>query len=151
MALGLRYAVVSDAIARTYAKTTHGLLLLLGLGRLTGGGRALRLSSVSGGLAIGFGLADLAGDGLAAAATRPLLEALLLLLLVLLLGRLGHLHNEGATVELLLVEELDGLLCGLGGGEGDKSIAGRAVAAALNDLSGDAAGWDGWRVSGDTR
>ena len=117
-------------------KNTHGLLLLLGLGRVVRGGRsAVRLGGIS--LAVGLGLADLTGDGLAATATSPLLDAPLLLLLVLLIGGFGHLDDHGAALELLLVEELDSLLRGLCGVQGNKPIACGACAT-QDDLGRDA-------------
>ena len=116
---------------------THSLLLLLGLGRVARGGRStILLGGITRGLAVRLGLADLSRDGLAATASSPPLDALLLLLLVLLVGRLGNLDNHSAAIELLLVEELDGLLCSLRGGERDKAVARRPVAAAHDDLSG---------------
>ena len=115
---------------------TYSLLLLLGLGRVARGGcSTVLLGGITGGLAVRLGLADLPGDRLAATATRPLLKAPLFLLLLLLIGRLGHLDDHGAAIELLLVEELNGLLCGLCGSERNKTVTSRAVAAAHDDLS----------------
>jgi hypothetical protein len=45
-------------------------------------------------------------------------------------------NDEGTTIEFLLVEELYGLLSGLGGIEGDKAITSR-TSTTENDLSRD--------------
>lgn len=60
------------------------------------------------------------------------------LFLLLLFSRLCDLDNDGAAVELLLVQELCGVLGGLEGAEGDEAIACRAVAT-VDDLSGNTA------------
>ena len=115
---------------------TYSLLLLLGLGRVARGGRStILLGGITRGLAVRLGLADLSRDGLAATASSPPLDALLLLLLVLLISGLGHLDDHGATVELFLVEELNSLLSSLRGRKGNESVARGTVAAAHNDLS----------------
>jgi len=60
------------------------------------------------------------------------------LFLLLLFGRLCDLDNDGAAIELLLVQEICGLLGSLEGVEGDEAITCRALTA-IDDLSGKAA------------
>ena len=105
--------------AYTQLKTTHSLLLLLGLGRVVGGRGSLNSLDR---LAVGLGLGELARDGLAPATARLPLD-LPLLLPLFLVCRLCNLADHLAAVELGSVEELDSLLRGLGGVQGYKPVA----------------------------
>lgn len=104
----------------TGGNATHaGLLLLLGLSRVVAsGGSTVSLDE----LAVGLGFREFARDSLASTPARLPLEPPLLLRLFLI-GRLRDLDDHSATIELLLVEELDGLLRGLCGVQGDKAVA----------------------------
>jgi len=62
--------------------------------------------------------------------------------LVLFFRWFGNLDDDRATVELCLVQSVDGLLGGLDGGESNETITSRTTAIArpaLNDLSADTA------------
>ena len=112
---------------------THaGLLFLLGLGRvLTRGGSVL---NCLGSLAVRFRLGELARDGFAATpAGLPLDPPLLLLLLI---SRLSDLDDQCTTVELLLVELVDGTLYGFRAVQGHEPIASRARPS-VDDLGSD--------------
>lgn len=113
-------------------KGTHGRLSLLLLGLLLAidSGSGLRL----GGFAVGLFLSDLAWDSLGTTSARSSLCLALSLFLVLLIGRLSDLDDDLTTIELGLVQELDGFVGSRLGGKGNKSIASRA-GTPQNDLN----------------
>ena len=116
---------------------THRALFLLFLGF---GGFAFGRSSVllCLGFAIGLGLSDLAGDGPRATPARaPVARLPVSPLTFFLIGRPRDFDDDRAVIELLLVENLDGLLSCFGCGECNEPIARGPISAHYN-LGGDA-------------
>jgi len=116
------------------------LLFLLGLLRSLGSRRGLGLFDC---LTIRLSVGDFSGDRLGtSSAPGPLLGLLRPGFLVLLFCWFGDLDDDQTTIELLLVQSLDGRLGGHDGGESNETVTSRAAAVArpaLDNLSADAA------------
>jgi hypothetical protein len=124
----------SNASKHGKLKSTYRSLLLLRLGSIIRGA-LVGLGSV----AIGLSLGDFPGNSLAASPAGSPLGFFLLLLLVFLIRRFGNLDNYLTAIELLFVEEFDGLLCSLWRGQSNETIARRA-STSEDDLGREAKG-----------
>jgi hypothetical protein len=110
-------------------KTYDGLFLLF----LGFGGFALGRSSVLWlGFAISLGFSDLARDGPRATPAWAPARFPVFPLAFFLISRLRDFDNDLATIELLLVEKVDGRLGCFGCGERNERIARRAMSAHYN-------------------
>jgi hypothetical protein len=81
------------------------------------------------GFTIGLGFGNLAGDGPRATPAHTPARFPISPVLFFLISRLGNFDDNQAFIELLLVEDLDGLLGGLGCGERNEPVACRLVSA----------------------
>ena len=115
------------------------LLFLLGLVRSFGGRSGF---SLVGCLTIRLSVGDFSRDRLGTSSARgPPLGLLLPGFLVLFFRWLSDLNDYRATIELFLVQSLNGLLGGLDGGESNETVTSGTTAVtrpALNYLSADA-------------
>jgi len=115
------------------------LLFLLGFFRPFGGRGGFNLVEC---LTIRLGVGDFSRDRLGTSSARgPPLASLRPGIPVLLFRWFSDLDDDRATVELFLVQSLDGHLGGFDGGESDETVTSRTTAIArpaLNDLSADA-------------